>query len=146
MLVVGFSVSEAKQKFYKWTDAEGNTHYSEKKPIQQKTSEININTSYSQPVNYKNKDTAGSEAETIAEEQTAEQKAIDEYNKTEKEKILKKQNKENCKIAKKNLATLQQTVRVRRVNPATGEMIRMDDSQRVKMIKSAKKSIKELCR
>jgi len=145
--LLAYNLSDAKQKFYKWTDADGNTHYSEKKPQQQKTSEVNVSTSYSQPVNYSKNDSSQEEDQTTDEEEkTAEQKAIDEYNKTEKEKVLAKQNKENCKIAKKNLATLQQTVRVRKINPATGEYIRLDDTQRVKMMKTAKKSIKELCR
>ncbi|MBL4660687.1 MAG: DUF4124 domain-containing protein [Alcanivoracaceae bacterium] len=39
-----FSNIDAKQKYYKWTDADGNTHYSEKKPFNKKTAEVKVST------------------------------------------------------------------------------------------------------
>jgi hypothetical protein len=135
---------DAKQKYYKWTDADGNTHYSETKPPDQTVDEVKVSTSRPKAVNYDTDETAEEPSEDS--ERTAEQKEIDEYNKAEKERTLIAQNKANCVIAKKNLKTLQDTVRVKRRNPATGEYIRMDDTQRMQMMKKIKQSIKDLCK
>ena len=135
---------DAKQKYYKWIDADGNTHYSEKKPPGQAVDEVKVRASQPKVVNYETDETAEESSEDS--ELTAEQKEIEAYNKAEKERTLIAQNKANCVIAKKNLKTLQDTVRVRRRNPATGEYIRMDDTQRMQMMKKAKQNIKDLCK
>lgn len=140
-----FSQLDAKQKYYKWTDASGNTHYSETKPVDKQTTEIKVSSKQPEVVTH-NATTDEPPMNSDNEELTNEQKAVAQYNKDEQERVTKAQNKANCQIAKKNLATLQHTQRVTRKNPATGEYIRMDDSQRINMLKAAKKSIKELCK
>lgn len=136
---------DAKQKYYKWTDADGNIHYTEKKPQNKKTSEVKVNTSKPQPT-YKKSQAEDENQDDADDERTDEQKAIDEFNEQEKARVTATQNRENCKVAKKNYATLQSTVRVRKTNPATGESIRMDNKQRMAMLERAKKSIKDLCK
>lgn len=149
LILTLFIISQADaKKFYKWVDADGNTHYSEKKPANKQTSEVKVyaNTPTGAQTTYqskKDKDQAANEENNG--ELTQEQKDVEEYNKKEKERVQKKQDQANCKIAKKNLATLQATVRVRQKDPSTGEYIRMDDTQRIQMLKKVKKSIKELC-
>ncbi len=142
ILLFTFNQIEAKQKYYKWTDAEGNTHYTENKPSNQQTSEIKVSThqpKISEPIVEETK------SEEDVAELTDEQKETIEFNKKEKERVMKAQNKANCEIAKKNLATLQEASLVKRTNPATGELIRMDNSNKIQMMKKVKKSIKDLC-
>lgn len=132
----------ANQKIYKWTDANGNVHYSEDKPVDTEVKEIKVNTGKSRPKVVEKK---------IPDEQTSEPKsadelAVDEYNKNEQERVAKMQNQENCKVAKKNLTTLQQTVRVRKLDPKTGEYARMGDTQRLNALKSAKKLVSDVCK
>jgi len=136
------------KKFYKWVDESGNIHYSEKKPVNKQTSEVKVyaNTPTGAQTSYQSKkDQDESANKDSNQELTQEQKDIQQYNTDEKERIQKKQDEINCKIAKKNFATLQATIRVRQKDPTTGELIRMDDSQRIQMLKKAEKSIKKLC-
>ena len=149
-LIIGLfllNTVEAKQKFYKWTDADGNIHYSETKPKNQKVSEIKVHTSQPSITTNKQNNTEHTDDSENTEntEKSADQQAVDEYNKKEKARAEIQQNKSNCKIAKKNLATLQQTTRVRKIDPKSGEYIRMDDSQRLESLAAAKKLIKDVC-
>ena len=136
-----FSETEAREKFYKWTDADGNIHYTQQKPEDIKTSEVKIHDSVSNGLQTKQDDTPDAD-----EELTPEQKQVAEYNKALQAKTKAIQDKANCKVARKNLATLQNTVRVRKKDPNTGEFVRMDDDQRMQMLKLAKQSIKDLCK
>ena len=141
-----FSNIDAKQKYYKWTDADGNTHYSEKKPFNKKTAEVKVSTHQPTVISHPDENDGDDSTSNNDDEKSPEQKAVDEYNKNEQARVSAVQNQENCKIAKKNYATLQDTVRIRQKNPATGEYIRMDDKQRVLMMKNAKQAISELCK
>jgi hypothetical protein len=149
ILIIGLFLlnsAEAKQKYYKWTDADGNIHYTESKPANKPATEVKVNTSQPKLAPVKNKDkvaTAESGEQNIAKSEN--EKAFDEYNEKEKIRFEKQQNKENCKIAKENLSTFQNTQRVRQLDPKTGEYVRMDDSQRMNSLKAAKKLIKDVC-
>ncbi len=135
----------AEPKIYKWTDANGNVHYTEKKPSNTEVKEIKMRTGKSKP---KNTSTASQENESLdsIEIKSNDQQSFDEYNRKEKERAAKFQQAANCKVAKKNLATLQATVRVRKKDPITGEYVRMDDAQRIQSIKAAKKLISGVCK
>ena len=142
LLLIGlllFNPIDAKQKYYKWTDADGNTHYSETKPLNKQTDEIKVNTHQPTIISHNN------EQESEPDEKSPEEKEIDEYNKNEHARVMTAQNKANCAVAKKNLKTLQDTLRVKRKDPTTGEYIRMDDTQRIEMMKKSTQSIKDLC-
>jgi len=138
---------DAKQKYYKWTDADGNIHYSESKPENKSVSEVKVSSKKPSITSTKSIDENSSATiNNTSTEMSANEKAIDEYNEKEKARVEKYQQEENCKAAKQNLATLQKTQRVRRIDPKTGESIRMDDSQRMKALASAKKLIKDVCK
>ena len=146
-LLCASTQSIAKKKYYKWTDADGNSHYSETKPANKDVKEIKVRSEKKvEESNDESDEQQSFNVEVKEEEKTPMQKAIEEFNENEKIRVTAKQNIANCKIAKKNLATLQKTVRIQQKNPATGEYIRMDDDERIAMMKKAKNSIKELCR
>ncbi len=136
--------STVEAKIYKWVDAQGGIHYTKKKPENKATSVVKV---------YKNK--KPSAQENKAEEQVAtkdkdkeltpEQKATKEYNEKERQRVQAVQNRENCKIARKNLETLNNSRLVSKTNPATGEIIYLDNPDRDKMIAQTKAKIQELC-
>jgi hypothetical protein len=138
--------AEAKQKYYKWKDADGNIHYSESKPSNKAASEVKVDKSRSaSPVN--NDDDSDNNQENAENaEKSGNEKAFDAYNEKEKARVDKLNSKENCKITKQNLSKLQQTQRIRKLDPITGEYIRLDDSQRMNSLNAAKKLIKDVCK
>ena len=139
-----FNHIEAKQKFYKWTDADGNTHYSEQKPKNKQVDEVKVYSGSSSVQNNSSNDEPG-EPES-GEEKSEEEKAIDEYNANEKARVNKLQSKENCKAAKKNLDTLQRTFLFKQKDPETGKLVYVNNDNRKAMIKRAKKTIKKNCK
>jgi len=141
------STVDAKQKYYKWTDADGNIHYSESKPENKSVSEVKVSSKQPSITTAKsNDDNSSAPTNNQATIKSANEEAIDEYNKKEKARVEKFQREENCKAAKQNLATLQHTQRVRKIDPKTGESIRMNDSQRMQALAAAKKLIKDVCK
>ena len=149
-LIIGLfllSSVEAKQKYYKWKDADGNIHYSESKPSNTAVSEVKVNKSRPTTNPVKNEEDGDStQDDAVNTEKSENEKAFDAYNEKEKIRVEKLNNQENCKIAKQNLSTLQQTQRVRKLDPKTGEYTRMDDSQRMNSLNAAKRLIKEVCK
>jgi hypothetical protein len=145
-LVLAFTITaaDAKQKFYKWTDADGNVHYTETKPEDKTAEEIKVSTA--QPKVTASKPEKKEEIKIDTEGKSPEQIEIEKFNAESQAKVKEMQDKANCKIAKQNLATLQKTVRVRRIDPETGESIRMGDEERMQVIANAKKAIKDLCK
>ena len=145
------STLNAKQKYYKWVDAQGNIHYSETKPKKNNTSEVKIYNKIAKDqvqhyVSRSEKEKLAQQAKNQKEGKTQDQVEIEEFNKKQKAKAKKAQDRANCKIAKNNLATLQKTTRIRRKNAKTGEYVRIDDKDRIKMLKLSKASIKKLCK
>jgi len=139
--LLAFNATEAREKYYKWTDAEGTIHYSKKKPQETQVSEVKIHDSVSTSPQSQQNDANDS----TEPEKSAEEKQIDAYNQALKEKSQRFQDKANCKIAKNNLLELQRTLRVSRKDPKTGQRIRLSDNERVQMMATAKQQIKNLC-
>ncbi|MCB1586621.1 MAG: DUF4124 domain-containing protein [Xanthomonadales bacterium] len=135
-----FTTANAKQKYYKWTDENGNVHYSEKKPEDKEAQELKIRSKAPKP-----QETVSEEANTD-KELPPDQQAVEDFNRNEQAKAKEAQDQANCEIAKKNLQTLESRNRVKRVNPATGEEIYMDNNEVEKMITVAKQSIRNLCK
>ena len=127
----------AKQKFYKWTDASGNTHYSQEKPENQKTSELELNESASEtPVSYDNN-----------ENRVSNQKRIEElYKQREESQKLKQQRSKKCNKAKSVIAKFQVQTRFGRKDPQTGETLYLKDKQRQKIINTAQQAVRQNCR
>jgi hypothetical protein len=133
---------EAKQKLYKWTDDEGNVHYSEKKPQNQELEPVKIYKSKATTI--ENQQTKNPD-ENTSNELTPEQIAVMEFNKAEKKRVQAIQDRENCKIAQQNKITLEKSMSVKKKNPATGEYIVMDKTEVNKKLQEVKKAIKRLC-
>lgn len=145
ILIIMFTYTQvdAKQKIYKWTDEEGNVHYTEKKPQDKQIEEVKV---YKRKPTPKTNKKDNNKTAKPDEELTTEQKAAMEFNQAEQERVQKIQDRENCKIAQKNKETLEKSVSVKKKNPATGEYIKMDKSEIKKKLREVNKAIKKLCK
>lgn len=126
---------------YKWTDKDGNVHYSQQPPTEGNYETMHVDTqspdgsdtgpasqsspSYSTPGTSDNGSSGGG---SDAVQQTEAKAAA--------------QRQKNCQQAKKALETY--TV-YRRLRDKSGKVIRLSDTERAKRIKQAKDAIQEFC-
>lgn len=140
VILISTSVS-AEQKYYKWTDENGNTHYSSEKPENKKTNEVKVNTN--QPKVSRNIEISN-EAET---ESSTEKNYLEKHK--EKKQITKKitkQNKSQCQKARQIEKKYQQKVRMGKTDIKTGETVYLEDPKRIEIIQKAKKNINKYCK
>ena len=128
-------------QFYKWTDADGNVHYGSDKPADAASEKVRVNTSLT-GVNRgadaldKLKQEADDEAQRIKEEGIPEQPPVPA--------LSKKEVKQRCKAARQDLATIQARGQIRE-RDEKGNTRYLNESERQKRIKHAKKKIREYC-
>jgi hypothetical protein len=135
------NTSVAKQKFYKWTDENGNTHYTSEKPENKKTDEIKVNTNQPNvPQNVRI-------TEEVESRAPPEKSYLEKhYEKKEKAKESVQKNNKNCQQAKQVVIKYQQKVRMATSDKKTGERVFLEDDQRADIIKEAKKAVKKYCK
>jgi hypothetical protein len=136
---------DAKQTFYKWTDADGNIHYSEKKPDNDNSAEINVNSK--QPEISNNYDQSQQQMDADSEQQgTVDSRIKDYYKRKDKRKTAASSGKQKCLKAQKILAKFKKQTRYRRQDKATGEYIYLNDKQRATIIAESQKVISSNCK
>lgn len=135
----------AATKVYKWVDKDGNIHYSEKKPPNQQADTLRIKEHKPQPATNQN-DPAANQSDLESESAAADDDAV---LREQSEKALAAADQVNkqklCQQAKANRDALNASVRVSRIDPKTGEQVRMTDDERVNALQKAEKTIKEYC-
>lgn len=140
MLLVYFTTSTtfASEKIYKWVDANGQTHYTTKKPENKNSQEMNIRVAKPRP----------STAPQINEEKekvTASER-FDEYRKQrENKKKRSVANKKRCNKAKATLARFKEQIHFAHTD-AKGEKTYLEDSQREEILNASNKAIKKYCK
>lgn len=122
---------------YKWVDEKGNVHYSQQPPAGSNYERMKIDKSrpaYNEPTQDaapkaapNPKPATSSSTSTVIKEEIAKNKEIRE---------------KNCEAAKKNLEVY--TV-YKRYRDKDGNVIRMDDNERLKKIEESKQNIAEFC-
>jgi hypothetical protein len=141
------NTAQSAQKFYKWVDEEGNTHYSSEKPEDRQTDEVKVKTK--QPKVSQLIENDSNDIDSYREDlNTAEEKTYMEkhYEKKQLAKELAKENKKLCLDAKAAVAKFQEQVRMSRVDTETGQKVYLDDSKRADIIKKAQNEVKKYCR
>jgi type IV secretory pathway VirB10-like protein len=132
-------------KVYKWVDKDGNIHYSEQKPANQQADTLRIKENKPTPLP-EEKEQAMSASEADSNEATDDQ---DSQQRAEAQKSLAAADQVNkqklCQQAKANRDALNASVRVSRIDPETGEQVRMSDDERVNALKKAMQAIKDYC-
>jgi len=119
----------AAEKVYKWTDAKGQTHYSQRPPLNTETEVIKTQTGHSDPVNY------GAATEQAPKEE-ADKKAAGKDNPPK--------DKERCEIARKNADTLKTYARIR-IKGDDGEYRYLTPDEQKQKMDEANKAMSESC-
>ena len=123
---------------YKWTDEQGNVHYSQHPPRDRESQRLNIKVPRSstggqtQAPSATHNATFGSTGSSSSSGNIAEQES-------KKNKELRKQ---NCEAAKKNLQIYQVS---RTIRDPSGKVINLTDSERTAKIEETKKAINNFC-
>lgn len=121
------SAFAAAEKVYKWTDAKGQTHYSQHPPLNTETEVIKPPTGHSDPVNYSATSTPKSPAEAKVEAKNAPPK-----------------DKVRCDAARKNAETLKTYAHIR-MKGDDGEYRFLTPEEQQQKLDEANKAIEESC-
>jgi len=123
---------------YKWTDADGNVHYTQSPPLDGKAEEIapppGVNTRRAERKLKELEATTGAYAEARTQRKEEAAKIVAEA----------KQRKSNCEFARNNLAQLQSHYRYFTTSEQ-GERIRAAEDERQQRMQKAQDNIKEFC-
>ena len=122
---------------YKWIDENGNVVYSQQPPEEKPYETIKTKRSSTTQISTPSPTSSfATEVKKETEEQKLDQTVEQEAAKSAQLRA------DNCKAAKNNLETY--TV-YRRIKNDQGEIIRLDDNERARLIEESKKAIKEFC-
>jgi hypothetical protein len=143
-LLLAFAACSAvaeNQNMYKWTDDQGEVHYSQFPPSAGKAEKMRAPPP-----------PPAAAVESAESELQKQIKAMDKENEEQLQGAkdaeswakIQKIRRQNCETANKNLANLQRGGNVRYVGP-NGEVTRLSDEERQKRIEEANKQIKENC-
>ncbi|MCW9013304.1 MAG: DUF4124 domain-containing protein [Gammaproteobacteria bacterium] len=139
---------------YKWTDEQGNVHYSQEKPKNQAVESIKGNyrapedrSSYKRPtLGLKNKNKTDAAENNSQNPEQQEQTAQQQKPAEEKTPKLKpKQKKAGCESARNNLATMQAKGQIRR-RDKDGNVSYMSEAEKQARIKRTQEIIKKNCK
>jgi hypothetical protein len=140
LLIANASAAADTQGIYKWTDDQGEIHYSQFPPPGLKTEKLNA-----PPPPAHSPEVLNGEV----------QEQVDKFEQQNKEKLegakdakqwveIQKIRRSNCEVAHKNLDNLQRGGNVRYMGP-NGKILRLTDEERKKRIDEANKQIEENC-
>lgn len=134
-ILIGLTAAgSAYAAMYKWTDDEGNTHYSQVPPAGRATREIAPPPKVSPPAPVTEaaaEEPPGAEAEAEKEKNGSAPPAMDE-----------KLRKQNCETARKNLTLFKQARRVM----INGELTILTDESRRKHVEESQKQVEQFCK
>jgi len=136
-----FSCYLSAAQVYKWVDEDGQTHFSQFPPEQNKADKIDVNAPTSA-----NSKAAAENLEKMR--QTLREQAVDRVTETEDEKKAAAEAErmaENCKKAKQQLLDLQNNGRIFRTLE-NGEREWYDEKGREKLIANAQKQVDKYCK
>jgi len=147
-LLMGVSTIATAAYVFKWTDEEGNVHFSDKPvgenvELHQVKTQKGIKGGESRKEfieSQKNKN--GKKSGKGGNDQAQGQEGSEEQGEMTKEQVA--QRKKNCERTKKNLKSYEATPRLYREDDK-GERVYLDDSQREKAIEKTRKSMEEWC-
>jgi hypothetical protein len=134
LLVTSASPAADTQGIYKWTDDQGEVHYTQFPPPGHKAVKLHA----APPPAHSPEVVTGNQLPQ--QQQKPSQGATDTTQQAEIQKVRKS----NCEAARTNLANLQRGGNIR-YKLASGEVIRMTEEDRQKRIDEANKQIKENC-
>jgi hypothetical protein len=130
----------SKDTIYKWVDDNGEVHYTQVPP---QNREYETLKQASAPADDPDRIRSGLKEQVDAMDKAQEERK-EEVKDAEQWSNIQKRRRENCEIAKKNLANLHQGGNKAFMTP-DGEVIRLTDDERQRRIDEANKQIEENC-
>jgi hypothetical protein len=134
------SAAAEDSNMYKWTDDQGQVHYSQFPPSGGKAEKMRAPPAPRPPANADEGDRQESPGTAGKQDKKQPQDDMEAKEKALREETRKK----NCEIAQNNLANLQRGGNIRYLD-ADGKVIRLSEEERQKHIEDANKHIKENC-
>jgi hypothetical protein len=131
----------SKDTIYKWVDDNGEVHYTQVPP---QNREYETLKQASAPADDPDRIRSGLKEQVDAMDKAQEERK-EEVKDAEQWSNIQKRRRENCEIAKKNLANLHQGGNKAFMTP-DGEVIRLTDDERQRRIDEANKQIEENCK
>lgn len=122
----------AAEDYYKWTDDEGVTHYSARKPHNREAEAISIRTGERSTV------PTGSSS---GEKQPSQRPAATENTETDNTKLV---DPERCKVARSNLDVLRNNAKVR-MKDENGEIHYLNEEEKAEKAREFQQAIDESC-
>lgn len=143
LLLFAFALPAGAQTFYKWTDAQGNVHYTDEPPAQGDYEEVRPATgpADSETASAAERLQSWRERQVESAEREAEERA--EREEAERAEAIRA---ENCTRARENARVLEQNTRI--LLPAGeegGEPERMTDEERLRRLEEARAAVAEFC-
>jgi hypothetical protein len=132
-LMLALAAQQSLAAMYKWTDEEGNVHYTQHPPTNHPTEVIKppppapSNRGYTPP--------------SLSDGEKKEDAAAED---PEQAKMREEIARKNCEAARKNVEVLTAHRRIR--ESEGGEVIVLDDKERQRRVEEARKDIKENCK
>lgn len=124
------------EKYYRWVDEEGTTHYTKNPPKGEQADEVNTHYKASSS---KDEEMKKLEQMRVRREKEKEQTELEKRKEKEPEEV----SEEFCEQHRKNLETLQNKPIVRRENPETGEMEVIAQEEKEKMIEKTRQALEK---
>jgi hypothetical protein len=128
------------QNMYKWTDDQGEVHYTQFPPPGRKTEKLQPPPPPAESPNASGNDLQ-QQLDAVEQQNDKQQQVIKDADQREE---IKKIRKKNCETAHKNLINLERGGNVRYMGP-NGEAIRLTEEERQKRIDETNVQIKENC-
>lgn len=132
----------AGEKYYKWVDADGVTHYTLQKPADQAAETVQVSKSPSAPA--ATTVTAADKAKTAAAGDNAPPSAKSEQTPEQAAQVAAKR-AENCAAARRNLETLDVHARVMVMDDKTGENRYISEEEHAQWRADSERQIAAFC-
>lgn len=126
---------------YKWTDSQGNIHYSDQPPTVNAQAIKTPSAGQAETTSEARKSLNNKDQEYLKRKQDAEESRKKAEAEAEKERVQR----ENCEKARKNLNALQNSPRTYSTN-AAGQRVYMDEAARASALANSQKAISEFCK
>lgn len=135
--------SPAQADLYKWTDSQGQVHYTDQPPAKEQSQRIGRSTD---PEREQEARSARQElADKVSQSQRQRQLEQEARAKRQAELDKEQQKADNCSKARERLSLLQQNNRISRLNDQ-GQRYILDEAQRQAAITEARQQADKLCK
>lgn len=132
IIALGTAGTASAATLYKWTDDEGNVHYSQTRPVDRNADQMQI----------KGSTPSAAQPQTPAEEKETPDASEPPADAGQDPKVVEIR-KRNCETARSNLEVYKTSARIRQ---ADGTLMALSDEMREARIQEAEKMIEENCR